>query len=176
MTKTLILCRHAEAEPIASSGKDIDRELTKAGKACIRYMSQEIHHTLKEQGLTLDLVFCSSANRTRQTWMEIESIVASEETRIEYSVANYEAQLDELYDIVTWLDDEFETVMLMGHNPGTENLTNLLVQSDHFMEFSTSSFAIVQFPGLASWSGLMDHVGELLAYETPEQAGWNWQA
>lgn len=175
MTKTLILCRHAEAEPIALSGEDIDRDLTKAGKACIRYMGQEISHILKDQSLTVDLAFCSSANRTKQTWMKIEGVIASHDTRVEYSIANYEAQVDELYDIVTWLDDEFSTVMLIGHNPGTENLANLLVQSDYFMEFSTSSFAIIQFPELVSWSGLPDQVGELVAYETPEQAGWSWQ-
>ncbi|MBB3226432.1 phosphohistidine phosphatase SixA [Luteibacter sp. Sphag1AF] len=112
----LILLRHAEAEP--PEGKDDrSRKLTEHGKKEAR----AAHDWLVKHHVQIDRVLCSPATRTRET-----AILA---------LPHSEAELvDDIYDatpgdLMAVLDKHHGVgrVVLVGHNPGIEQLVALLV-------------------------------------------------
>jgi phosphohistidine phosphatase len=80
---------------------------------------------MREQGLLPDVVLCSPAKRTRET-IALVLKAAKIETEIRYDERIYEASAMRLIEIVSQIEDEKTDAMLVGHNPGMENLLERL--------------------------------------------------
>jgi phosphohistidine phosphatase SixA len=117
--RTLILLRHAHAEPAAAGQPDIDRALSAEGLA----EAEAAGRWLAEQGLIPDRVLCSPARRTRETLEAVLRSIGYVEQRLVDGI--YEASPGSLAALA---DDhrDAERLMLVGHNPGLERLAALL--------------------------------------------------
>lgn len=109
--KKLFLLRHAETLPGDPGGSDRDRRLTPQGEedaaALGRYMKQ--HHYIP------DIVFCSPATRTQQT---LECVLQSFDVKmVDYPGKIYDGSMNNLLMMIQSADDEFESLLLVGHNP-----------------------------------------------------------
>jgi phosphohistidine phosphatase len=96
---------------------------------------------------SVDLAIVSPATRARSTW----DLVAAEldvrpGTRIDDRV--YAASDEQLLTVVRELPDDIETVVLVGHNPGIDDLASLLTGES--VPMPTSALAVITLPG--SWS------------------------
>lgn len=139
--RELILLRHAHAEPAADGQADIDRPLSPHGLA----EAEAAGRWLLEQKLSPDRVLCSPARRTRET---LEAVL--EQT------GYVEQRLDErIYDAVPGtlaaLADEHrevERVLIVGHNPGLEQLVALLHsgQSGDYRGMPPAAVAVLSLP------------------------------
>jgi phosphohistidine phosphatase len=140
--RTLILLRHAKSD-WSGDEADIDRPLAKRG----RRQAPEAGRWLATNIDGIDLAVVSPANRARSTW-ELASAELTEPppTRIDDRV--YAASDDELLDVVRELPDDVETAVLVGHNPGLEELASRL--TDEWTPMPTSALAVITVPG--SWS------------------------
>ena len=69
----------------------------------------------------------------------------------------YAASSGELLDVVRGLDERHGTVVLVGHNPGVEDLVDLLTGA--WVEMVTSALAVVDLPG--TWAGAAPGTGTL---------------
>lgn len=117
--RTLIVMRHAKAEPFAA--EDELRPLTDAG----REAATEAGSWLRSGGLVPDCAWVSAALRTRETWSAVESEVQSAvEPRVEASI--YSAGPETLVDLLRLTPAEAETVIVLGHNPTVAYLSHLL--------------------------------------------------
>ena len=99
---------------------------------------------------SIDLAVVSPARRARSTW----ELVAAEldtppRTRIDDRV--YVASDRELLALVQELPDDIETVVLVGHNPGIEDLAFLLTGESPPMP--TSALAVITWTGTWSAAG-----------------------
>ncbi len=128
---TLVLLRHAKAEPPGRDGPDIDRQLTVDGRADARAAGS----WLARHGLLPDVVLCSAAVRTRQTWHEVQTGLTGSPPEggpagpapvVRYEPQAYEAQPDELLALLRGVDPGAGTVLLVAHNPGISFLSHLL--------------------------------------------------
>jgi phosphohistidine phosphatase len=137
--RTLILLRHAHAEPASAGQADIDRALSAEGLA----EAEAAGRWLVEQGLTPDRVLCSPARRTRETLEAVLGRVGYVEQRLIDGI--YEASPGALAALA---DEhrEVERLMLVGHNPGLERLTALLHsgQSGDYRGMPPGSVAVLQ--------------------------------
>lgn len=122
-SRRLVLLRHATAEP---GVPDVERHLTDAGLDEARRAGR----WLKENDLLGDVVVCSPATRTRETWAAVQ-----EETGhgvlIDMEPAVYEATVDDLLQVVHDLDASeapARTVVLVGHAPGLPMLAHELCE------------------------------------------------
>jgi len=119
--RRLILFRHAKAE--ASPGrKDFDRPLTPRGRIDATLMAR----AAAERGLAPDVVLLSPSLRTRETWDCAR--FAFLETRVELRAGLYDATAEEIMAEVETVDGAPDSVMVIGHNPGLQEVAvNLLI-------------------------------------------------
>ncbi len=126
--RKLILLRHAHAEQAMTGQPDLDRPLSSEGLK----EAKKAAGWLKKQGLTPDLVLHSGARRTRETLDEVLTVIGSTvEQRQDERI--YDATPGDLMKV---LEDhsQIEQLMVVGHNPGLEQLVALLntgLSSDH---------------------------------------------
>lgn len=119
-TRTLVILRHAKAQnPVGV--KDMDRPLTSRGRADAAAAGAWLSH----RGYEPDLVLCSPSQRTRETWHGVASALASAPV-VRYDKQIYEASAEDLLDLVAEVEDDVATVLLIGHNPGLSQLSELL--------------------------------------------------
>lgn len=115
---TLLLLRHAKAQPDAPAG-DHRRVLTKRGVRDAR----AIGAVLAALPVRPDVILTSDAARARQTAQvaaEALGVDLREEPRI------YGASVQALLRLVRRLPEQARCVVLVGHNPGLEELAALL--------------------------------------------------
>ena len=113
----LILFRHGKAEPESASGEDFDRRLAPRGGR----ESAEMGAHLADLGLLPDLVLVSPAMRTRETWAAIEPHLPKAKARFEDEL--YHADSGSVRRDAEKAGKSAGTVMVVGHNPGLQELT-----------------------------------------------------
>ncbi|HZH91977.1 MAG TPA: histidine phosphatase family protein [Pyrinomonadaceae bacterium] len=115
--KTLLLLRHAKPNGFSPTGRDFDRALTLEGRADALLVGG----FLRREQLTPGVVVCSPAARARETAahvIEAAKLAASPlfDGRI------YEASAEQLVEVVSEAGDEADVVLVVGHNPGLQEL------------------------------------------------------
>jgi phosphohistidine phosphatase len=110
----------------------------------------------------IDLAVVSPAERARQTWeLAAGELAQSPPTRVEERV--YAASGSELLDVVRDLPGDASTVVLVGHNPGMEDLVEVL--TGQWVPMPTSGLAVIELSG--PWSTAGKSTGELRAAGRP---------
>lgn len=168
--KELLILRHAKAANDSESGRDFDRPLNEQGREAADFMGEYLlkHHELP------DLVCCSDAVRTRETFVRMMAKLPRP-LPVSYQNGLYLASAGDLLDYVNAIPEAAERVMLVGHNPGMHHLTRILSGSGdtEAMEaiewkFPTCALAIIQFPVGARWESISPNSGKLTAFWRPK--------
>jgi phosphohistidine phosphatase len=155
--RTLILLRHAKSD-WSGDEADIDRPLADRG----RRQAHDAGAWLAANIDGIGLAVVSPATRARSTWELVAAALdAAPQTRIDDRV--YAASADELLAVVRELPADVETAILVGHNPGLEDLASLLTGESTRM--ATSAVAVIAVPG--SWSTTGPHASALKASGRP---------
>lgn len=164
--RELVVLRHAKsAYPVGVP--DHDRPLAERGcrdaPAAGRWLREHVGG--------VDLVVVSSATRTQQTW----SLVASEldppgavvtEPRV------YLASAEDLLAVLRDTDDGVGRLLLVGHNPGCEDLALLLAGAAEpdaaarlALKYPTAAIAVLTFDG--PWASLAPGAARLATFAVP---------
>ena len=122
--KTLFLLRHAKAENPATGSTDLDRALNERG----RNEAQVLGTFLEKQNQKFDLVLCSTAARARET-TELVLAAAELTADVRYDGRIYEAGPLRLLEVISEIEGSMSAVLLVGHNPGMEELLKILTGS-----------------------------------------------
>ena len=118
----LILFRHGKAEAESPSGEDFDRKLAPRGER----ESAKMGESLADLGLTPDVVLVSPAARTRETWAAAETSFPKAKMRVEDDL--YHADSESIRQVAAEAGQRAGTVMIVGHNPGLQELAVKLLQ------------------------------------------------
>lgn len=159
---TLIVMRHAKAGELPG-GPDFERALRPRGQRD----SAAAGRWLAASGLLPGLVLCSAARRTRQTWQHVsgtllaDSAVPTPEFVAEQRL--YDADSDDVAEIIGESSNNVATVLYIGHNPAAAELVEMLTGAEP--AFPTSAIAVIRVP--PSWADLAAGSGELIASWTP---------
>jgi phosphohistidine phosphatase len=162
--KRVYLLRHAKSSWKDRSLADRDRPLARRGKRAAEAMSDH----LDAEEIRPDLVLCSPALRTRETLELIEPGFGGEvEAKVDEQL--YGASEATLFERVRTLPDEIGSVMLIGHNPGLEELA-LASKGEALArmreKYPTAALATVDLPA-DRWSAVERGSGELVGYVRP---------
>ena len=169
---TLLLLRHAKSSWDRPSLPDYDRPLAKRGQRAAPLIGAEIARL----GLTPELILCSGAARTRETLALVQPALGSSVREVIYDDAIYLATPVALLTLLRKLPDAGaapKTVMVVGHNPGLEELADLLVgggdkEARKLMaeKFPTGALAVFTFDA-QKWADIALGAGELVEFITP---------
>ena len=164
--RRIVLFRHAKADwPEVS---DHERPLAERGRMDAAVAGRKLTDT----GITFDLALCSTATRTRETWkLAVHELTHRPKTVYEERL--YEASPGELIAVLNETPDDLRNVLVIGHNPAMEGLTEILAGSAEGdvrermgrRGFPAAAFAVLSFTG--SWKTLEPGVASLVDYWAP---------
>lgn len=167
----LMLLRHAKSDrPVGV--EDHERPLAKRG----RKNSPRMGRYMAEEGLIPDLAVVSTARRTQETWELARpaftiDIAQQDERRI------YEAPSSAILDVIKEIDPEIRSLLLVGHNPGFQDLALMLIGTAGASDlarleekFPTSGLVVITFDA-GGWAGVGPAHGHLERFETPKTIG-----
>jgi phosphohistidine phosphatase len=160
--RTLLVLRHSKSaypEGVADIGRPL-------GPRGVRD-AVTLGGWLLGQGLLPDLVVCSTATRTRQTWDLINDqlVWPDENATVWYDPRVYDAALADLMAIVAETPRDVAIAALVGHNPGAAQLV-LTLTGERELRFPTSALAMIDIR--QDWDGAVPGSGSLAGYWTPK--------
>jgi phosphohistidine phosphatase len=169
MHKTLYLLRHAKALAAEEGMSDEDRPLAPEGEEA----AQRLGAYMRVSAIIPDFVLCSPSLRTRQT-LELIQPYLPKGIQTEIDKDLYLASSGELFHRVQSLSDQFGAVMLIGHNPGLQNLAELLCDhsekglwQEMAMKFPPAALAEIQFK-IRHWADVAPGTGTPTEFARPK--------
>ncbi len=163
---TLIVMRHAKSD-WPPGVPDEDRPLSARGRRDAPVAGQWLRDHLPQPPAG---AVVSPAERTRQTW-DLAGAAFGDAVPVTYDPRIYAASWTTLLEVVR--DSDGDTVVLVGHNPGCEELSAQLAGpgSDRAalaamgVKYPTAGIAVLAVPG--SWRDLAAGSAVLRAFAVP---------
>jgi phosphohistidine phosphatase len=168
--KTLTLLRHAKSGWDAPVARDFDRPLNARGRKAARAMGRE----MRRLGLGFDLVLASPAARVTETLTEFaQGYGAAVDTRFDETI--YLAPVESLLALVRAVDDGDARLLLVGHNPGMEQLALSLsgagpLRDEIAAKYPTGALAEISFEA-THWREVTPGKGRLARFIRPRELG-----
>ena len=169
---TLHLLRHAKSDWGDAGLSDHDRPLSVRGRRAAAAMAGH----LRQAGVTPDLVLCSTARRAVDTLAAVRAALP-DGVVVETSAELYAAAADQLLERLRQVPPRSSTVLLVGHNPGLEELALRLAGEGGDpaalrrlgRKYPTGALATLEFDG--DWPGLSRGTARLASFVTPKDLG-----
>jgi len=162
MAKQLLLVRHGKSDWGNTDLKDFDRPLNKRGKE----NAPEMAERLIKRRFYFDLMVSSPAKRAKSTAKFFAEAFKIDEIHYEESI--YEANTNVLLKVVNSLDDNADTVIMFGHNPGFTDLANELSDADIY-NIPTAGMVLLSFP-FDSWKMVSKGTGDFVFFDYPKNS------
>ncbi|MGD9092775.1 MAG: histidine phosphatase family protein [Anaerolineales bacterium] len=160
--KTLLILRHAKSSWKDVTLADHERPLNKRGSRDAPRMGE----LLRYEQIIPDLIITSTAKRALMT---VEALVETSGYDGEVHLTNdfYHASTEAFLAILSQVPDEYQCVMVVGHNPGLEVLIDVL--TGEYLRMPTAALAQVSLP-IQNWAEIYDEVmGVLVDYWRPKE-------
>jgi phosphohistidine phosphatase len=164
---TLYLLRHAKSSWSDPTLADHERPLSPRGHRDAKRIADHI----RRLGIAPALVLCSTSRRTRETLELLRPALDAATVSLEPEL--YAASADTLLERLHAVPGEVASVMLIGHNPGLEDLARLLASDGPELgrletKFPTAALATLTLP-TATWQRLFEADALLTAYVVPKE-------
>lgn len=155
----LHLLRHAKSDWSQPGVNDRDRPLNARGRRVRRLLAEHV------RDWTVELVACSTAKRARAT---AKPIVAALGCPVQYEEALYDSGVGGALSVIRAFPVEVREVLIVGHNPTMEELTELLCGVAP--RFPTAALATIELE-VQNWESVERGTGSLRAFVTPADLG-----
>jgi phosphohistidine phosphatase len=167
--KTLGLFRHAKSDWHDPRARDFDRPLNGRGRKGAALMGKHI----RNHGISWDRMIASPAIRCAET-VEIAAQAADRPVSANWDRRIYLASSATLADLLREQAGDPDAILMVGHNPGLEDLIFDLVPDDGSsplrdsveIKFPTASYAVLEL-AIDSWADLADNCGKLVHLMRP---------
>ena len=166
--KILTLLRHAKSGWDDPVSRDFDRPLNVRGRKAARVVGR----AMRDEGLTFDAIIASPAVRVVETLRDVGEAYGHA-LEPEQDQALYLASPAVLLDRIHHVDDKVERLLVVGHNPGLEQLTLLLsgasedgLRREAELKYPTATLAEIRFD-VERWSDVTEAAGTLTRFIRP---------
>lgn len=162
MVKNLLLVRHAEALLPEPDQRDFHRSLSEYGHKQATLLGEAIANL----DVRWDAIYLSPSIRTKQTCLSVINCLPGK-PKLVPAEEFYEATKNMIVASALRLDDLFQNIVIIGHNPSVSLLHEYLVE-DQPIAFTTGSFSWIELQ-IESWSHVSKGVGLLKEHYYPGQ-------
>ncbi len=164
--RELLVFRHGKSDWSTDAATDFERPLAERGRRATKRMGR----WMVEQKLLPDHIVSSPARRARQTAERFCRSAGLDASRITWNPTVYEADLTTLLDVLAACPGEHRRIMLVGHNPGLEEMVRYLAGDqgpglDVDNPMPTAALAQLAMP--ARWDELGRGCARLLRLQHP---------
>jgi phosphohistidine phosphatase len=160
--KTLLILRHAKSSWKDTALADHDRPLNKRGKSD----APRIGALMRQLGLIPELILSSTAKRAYIT-AEAAADESGFEGEMVLSPELYSFDPEPYLESLAEVADEYEVVMIVGHNPAVEELAEIL--TGEYQRFPTATLAEIELP-IDHWAEIEEvENGSLLNVWRPKE-------
>ncbi len=165
MTTQLVLLRHAKSA-YPPGVADYRRPLGERGRRDAPAAGEKVRQRLGDP----DLVLVSGATRTRETW-DLARTAWPHPPHVVFDDRIYEASVDELMLLLREVDASRARVLLIGHNPGLEDLAFVISDGQGDPEATTAmgtkfpTSALALFDLDRPWAHLAAAHGRLRSFD-----------
>lgn len=159
--RQLLILRHAKSD-WSNNLADFDRPLAARGWSNAEQMGLWLH----QQQLIPDFIISSPANRAQQTTEVVTEPLGVKHSDIHFDASLYEASLNDLFKVLAQIPDHGQRVLLVGHNPGFDQLLAYLSDIENALTddgklMTTCALALLNMPN--NWSQLAPGCAELVS-------------
>ncbi len=161
--RTLYLTRHAKSSWDDPGTDDFHRPLNDRGERDAPFMAM----AFKERGEPVDRLVSSSAVRAITTAREFASALGVKEGDITQDKGIYLAPTEMLLRTVNLLNDDWQRVMMFGHNPGFTELAEYISDAD-IGEMATCATVRIDFT-VNNWAEVSMGLGTLVWHDFPKR-------
>lgn len=160
--KTIYIVRHAKAHRRGDNSEDSSRDLTTEGK-------QDAHRLglfLKNKNIRPDLIITSTAKRAIITAQILADEIKYPRSEIVFNESLYEIEIDDLLQILHNLNDTYQSIMFVGHNPP------MSIMSDYLTRYGVGNLSPGSIFGCEfktdTWKAVSKYSGSCKFLETPQ--------
>ncbi|XUU59603.1 SixA phosphatase family protein [Erythrobacter sp. HA6-11] len=163
--KILALLRHAKSDWDDMAKRDFDRGLNDRGRKGAGLIGEH----MRDHGIQWDAVLASPAERVKRTLQH-----AMPDAEITFDARLYLASAETIFETVATQADDAERVLVVGHNPGLQEvLFELVAPSDEnelfdeaSRKFPTAAFAVLECD-IESWDDLKEGCAKIVHFARP---------
>lgn len=170
--KKLLLLRHAKSDRNGGL-EDFERPLNARGRKAAPKMAE----AMLARSYVPDRALVSPAERTRETWQLMAPVFDKDRVATDFIDRLYLASANHILGVIRQLAPEVQTPIVVGHNPGIEDLAARLSGEKQSSEgeqalerlkrkYPTCALTVLTFP-IESWSELDLGTGALVEFLTP---------
>ena len=166
MNYELILLRHGKSD-WNTDESDFNRPITDRGKRG----AQHIGVWLAQNGLKPDVVISSPAERARTTAQKMMKAMGETDHYIIYDKRIYEATVNDLLDVLSCVSRDTKRVILVGHNPGLEQLLTYLCDKKMAVPADDkllTTAALAHLSLSCQWKKIKKNAARLLTIQRPK--------
>lgn len=161
--KSLTFIRHAKSDWGNEFLKDIDRPLAERGYQDAYDLSTWFLKTHSQP----DLIVSSSATRALNTALIFARTFNFDLTNFKLVDKIYESSAKNLISIISKFDNQKESIIMFGHNPGFTNVCNELTDDLFFENVPTCGIISLQFD-IKSWEEVSTKKAKLNFHQFPK--------
>lgn len=121
--KTITLLRHAKSSWDDPTLVDFDRPLNERG----RKTAPDMAHRLRAAGIRPSLILSSPAKRAWSTAKIFATEISYPLEFLQRDKDLYHASATQLFNVIAGQDEGFNSILVVGHNPGLTDLANELL-------------------------------------------------
>ena len=166
----LTVLRHAKSSWDQHGLDDFDRPLNERGRKAAKRVGRE----LKQRNIRFDQVIASPAVRVRETLDELAKGY-DKHLNVHFDERIYGAAVETLLDVVQGIPDEVHAPLLVGHNPGLQELLLKLAHEDDAglrrklaAKYPTAAVAVVTLAA-PRWEEVAPDSGEIRELILPRE-------
>ncbi|MDH5597811.1 MAG: histidine phosphatase family protein [Cyclobacteriaceae bacterium] len=161
--KQIFLLRHARTNDVIMGQNDRERELTSIGLQNATRMG--IYFSNK--GISFDQIISSPAIRAATTAKLVAEQIKYDTENIYFNEDIYEASVRTLLATLNYLKNEWEKVLLVGHNPAISYLAEYIT-GEPIGNITTCGLVNIKF-NFKSWEEVGQGNGDFVEYLYPDQ-------
>lgn len=170
MSLTLLLLRHAKSSWDHPGISDFDRPVTERGLTAIAGVAGQ----MADAGYLPQRILCSTAQRARETLAAVLPRLP-DDAEITLTRKVYEAEPGDLLELIHTVPGAPSPLLIVGHNPGIQELANLLVTEGNAdarlqmaAKYPPSALAVIELP-IRSWDETGTGSGSLVDFLVPQR-------
>lgn len=160
--KTIYLIRHAKSDWNNTDITDYNRTLNKRGKNDAPFIGKK----LTELNPSIDLIISSPAQRALETVKLLSKELRYDFDKVNFDKSIYNSSYLNLNEITNKIDNNLNSIAIVGHNPGLTNFSNYLT-NNYIDNIVTCGIVKIELE-IESWMEIVEGIGSKVFYIYPK--------